>query len=142
VFFFTLPNIEERFKERKALHDRTPSQIAAGTVTNSAGSAVKNRRINGWKFNESKLELEQGFYADADVKTVHFGGETIIDKDTNIELSESPGGSGDLEGLVVDHAGTNISGIEGAIETSNPDTIELKDLVEIKGHAEGIIVRS
>jgi len=35
-----------------------------------------------------------------------------------------------------------MSGIEGAVETSNPDTIELKDLVEIKGHVEGIIVRS
>jgi serine/threonine-protein kinase OSR1/STK39 len=103
---------------------------------------VKNRRISGWKFNESKLELEPGFYADADVKTVRFGGETIIDTDTNIGLSESPGGSGDLEGLVVDHAGANMSGIEGAVETYNPDTIELKDLVEIKGHAEGIIVRS
>jgi serine/threonine-protein kinase OSR1/STK39 len=108
VFFFTLPNVEERFKERKALHDGTPSQIAAGTETDSAGSAVKNRRISGWKFNESKLELEPGFYADADVKTVRFGGETIIDTDTNIGLSESPGGSGDLEGLVVDHAGVNM----------------------------------
>jgi len=108
VFFFTLPNVEERFKERKALHDGTPSQIAAGIETDSAGSAVKNRRISGWKFNESKLELEPGFYADADVKTVRFGGETIIDTDTNIGLSESPGGSGDLEGLVVDHAGVNM----------------------------------
>ncbi|KAG6778149.1 hypothetical protein POTOM_018001 [Populus tomentosa] len=88
----------------------------------------------------SKLELEPGFYAesrdDADVKTVRFGGETIIDTDTSIGLSESPGGSGDLEGLVVDHAGANMSGIEGAVETSNPDTIELKGLVELKGHAE------
>nr|TKR85894.1 serine/threonine-protein kinase BLUS1-like [Populus alba] len=66
------------------------------------------------EFNESKFELEPEFHAESKddvVKTVRFGGETIIDTDTNIGFSESSSGSGDLEGLLGDHRGLNMSGI-------------------------------
>ena len=128
-FFRGLPNVEERFKEPNASSDGTSSQITSGTDTDSAGSSVKTTRISGWKFNESKFELEPEFHAESKddvVKTVHFGGETIIDTDTNIGFSESSSGSGDLEGLVGDHAGANMSGIEGAVETLNQETVAEK----------------
>ncbi|KAJ7001732.1 hypothetical protein NC653_011976 [Populus alba x Populus x berolinensis] len=97
-FFRGLPNVEERFQEPNALSDGTSSQITSGTD----------------KFNESKFELEPEFHAESKddvVKTVRFGGETIIDTDTNIGFSESSSGSGDLEGLLGDHRGLNMSGI-------------------------------
>ncbi|KAJ6708193.1 SERINE/THREONINE-PROTEIN KINASE FRAY2 [Salix viminalis] len=41
-------------------------------------SSVQTTRINGWKFNESKFELEPEFHAESKddaVKTVRFGGD-------------------------------------------------------------------
>ncbi|KAL3597686.1 hypothetical protein D5086_009323 [Populus alba] len=95
-FFRGLPNVEERFQEPNALSDGTSSQITSGTDIDSAGSSVETTRISGWKFNESKFELEPEFHAESKddvVKTVRFGGETIIDTDTNIGFSESSTGS-------------------------------------------------
>ncbi|KAG5248105.1 hypothetical protein OIU76_030319 [Salix suchowensis] len=115
-FFRGLPNVEERFKEPEALSDGTSIQITSGTDTDSAGSSVKTTRINGWKFNESKFELEPEFHAESKddaVKTVRFGG--------------------DMEGLVGDHSGLNMRGIEGAAETFNRERALLESLVELKG---------
>ncbi|KAJ7001734.1 hypothetical protein NC653_011976 [Populus alba x Populus x berolinensis] len=94
-FFRGLPNVEERFQEPNALSDGTSSQITSGTDIDSAGSSPEFHA-------ESKDDV---------VKTVRFGGETIIDTDTNIGFSESSSGSGDLEGLLGDHRGLNMSGI-------------------------------
>ncbi|KAJ6739425.1 SERINE/THREONINE-PROTEIN KINASE BLUS1 [Salix koriyanagi] len=115
-FFRGLPNVEERFKEPEALNDGTSIQITSGTDTDSAGSSVKTTMINGWKFNESKFELEPEFHAESKddaVKTVRFGG--------------------DMEGLVGDHSGLNMRGIEGAAETFNQERALLESLVELKG---------
>ena len=77
---------------------------------------MKTTRINGWKFNERKFELEPEFNAESKddaVKTVRFGG--------------------DMEGLVGDHSGLNMRGIEGAAETFNQERALLESLVELKG---------
>ncbi|CAK7327549.1 unnamed protein product [Dovyalis caffra] len=118
--FDGLPNVEERFKEAKALHDGTWSslQITAGTDieeegTNSVGPSVNSIRIGGWKFNEDEFVLDPVFHTESEddevVRMVRFGGETFI-PDTNIDSS---GGLGELEGLVGDHTGANMSRIQG-----------------------------
>ncbi|XP_011033352.1 PREDICTED: serine/threonine-protein kinase BLUS1-like [Populus euphratica] len=130
--FDGLPNVEETFKELKALQG-TPSQITAGTDVEeeeerpeSVGPSEKTRWISGWKLNEYEFNLVPEFSSDSEddsvVKVVRFGGETII-PDTNIGFSVSSIGSSDLEGPVEDHTGENMSGIEGIVEDFNQVTV-------------------
>ncbi|KAH8485646.1 hypothetical protein H0E87_027180 [Populus deltoides] len=132
MVFDGLPNVEETFKELKALQG-TPSQITAGTDVEeeeerpeSVGPSEKTRWISGWKLNKYEFNLVPEFSSDSEddsvVKLVRFGGETII-PDTNIGFSVSSIGSSDLEGSVEDHTGENMSGIEGIVEHFNQETM-------------------
>jgi serine/threonine-protein kinase OSR1/STK39 len=116
-----LPHAEERFKETKDLHYGTSSQITAGTdieeeEEGTTSAAPVEQRISGWKFNEDGFVLDPVIDNESEddqvVKVVRFRGETIIPK-LDIEFSKS---SGDLEGLVGDHTGLNMSGVQGIIE--------------------------
>jgi serine/threonine-protein kinase OSR1/STK39 len=117
--FDGLPNAEERFKETK--HYGTSSQITAGAdieeeEEGTTSAAPVEQRISGWKFNEDGFVLDPVFHNESEddqvVKVVRFRGETIIPK-LDIEFSKS---SGDLEGLVGDQTGANMSGIQGITE--------------------------
>ena len=130
--FDGLPNVEDTFKELKALQG-TPSQITAATDVEeeeerpeSVGPSEKTRWISGWKLNEYEFNLVPEFSSDSEddsfVKMVRFGGETII-PDTNIGFSVASIGSSDLEGSVEDHTGENMSGIEGIVENFNQEIV-------------------
>ncbi|KAJ6968066.1 serine/threonine-protein kinase BLUS1 [Populus alba] len=139
--FDGLPNVEDTFKELKALQG-TPNQITAGTDVEeeeerpeSVGPSEKTRWISGWKLNEYEFNLVPEFSSDSEddsfVKMVRFGGETII-PDTNIGFSVASIGSSDLEGSVEDHTGENMSGIEGIVEDFNQERIVLEGLMALK----------
>ena len=83
-----MPNAEERFKETKDLHYGASSQITAGSDIEEEEEEITilvapaEQRISGWKFNEDGFVLDPVFHTasedDQVVKTVRFGGETII----------------------------------------------------------------
>ncbi|XP_002529319.2 serine/threonine-protein kinase BLUS1 [Ricinus communis] len=87
-----LPNVEDRFKENKAIHGIDKGSDIGDQETENLEEIVKIRRISGWNFNEEGFELDPVFPAgsidDSIVKQVRFGGETVI-QDRKIELSES-----------------------------------------------------
>ncbi|KAG2728008.1 hypothetical protein I3843_01G180900 [Carya illinoinensis] len=100
-----LPSVEERFKERKAIHaglttknigDDDDEEEEDDGEGDSARPKTKQRRISGWNLNEDGFELEPVFPTesqdDSVVRQVRFGGETIIqDKQEGEAVTVSAG---------------------------------------------------